>query len=213
MTPPTVNAYNNSVMNEIVFPAGILQPPYFDLTADDALNYGAIGAVIGHEMSHGFDDQGRKFDLYGNLKDWWTEADAKNYMERANCVEQQFSNFRVEEISMNQNGKLVLGESIGDLGGLKIAWLAFQKALQGKPRPADIDGFTPEQRFFLGWAQVWGRKQTPEAMRQQILTDPHPLGRFRVNGPLSNMPQFAEAFHCNVGDAMVRAPEKRCQVW
>jgi putative endopeptidase len=213
MTPPTVNAYNSSLMNEIVFPAGILQPPYFDLTADDALNYGAIGAVIGHEMSHGFDDQGRKFDLQGNLKDWWTEADAKNYMERANCVEQQFSAFRVEEVGLNQNGKLVLGESIGDLGGLKIAWLAFQKSLQGKPRPANIDGFTPEQRFFLGWAQVWGRKQTPEAMRQQILTDPHPLGRFRVNGPLSNMPQFAEAFNCKLGDAMVRPPEQRCQVW
>jgi putative endopeptidase len=213
MTPPTVNAYNNSLMNEIVFPAGILQPPYFDPTADDALNYGAIGAVIGHEMSHGFDDQGRKFDLNGNLTDWWTETDAKNYTDRATCVEQQFSSFRVEEIGMNQNGKLVLGESIGDLGGLKIAWLAFQKAMQGKPHPADIDGFTPEQRFFLGWAQVWGRKQTPEAMRQQILTDPHPLGRFRVNGPLSNMPQFAEAFHCNLGDAMVRPPDQRCQVW
>jgi putative endopeptidase len=213
MTPPTVNAYNNSLMNEIVFPAGILQPPYFDPTADDALNYGAIGAVIGHEMSHGFDDQGRKFDLQGNLKDWWTEVDAKNYTDRANCVEQQFSSFRVEEVGLNQNGKLVLGESIGDLGGLKIAWLAFQKAMQGKPRPADIDGFTPEQRFFLGWAQVWGRKQTPEAMRQQILTDPHPLGRFRVNGPLSNMPQFAEAFHCVTGDAMVRPVDKRCQVW
>jgi putative endopeptidase len=213
MTPPTVNAYNNSLMNEIVFPAGILQPPYFDLSADDALNYGAIGAVIGHEMSHGFDDQGRKFDLHGNLTDWWTEADAKNYTDRATCVEQQFSNFRAEEISMNQNGKLVLGESIGDLGGLKIAWLAFQKAMQGKPRTADIDGFTQEQRFFLGWAQVWGRKQTPEAMRQQILTDPHPLGRFRVNGPLSNMPQFAEAFHCALGDAMVRPADKRCQVW
>jgi predicted metalloendopeptidase len=213
MTPPTINAYNNSLMNEIVFPAGILQPPYFDLSGDDALNYGAIGAVIGHEMSHGFDDQGRKFDLQGNLKDWWTEVDAKNYTDRATCVEQQFSGFRVEEIGMNQNGKLVLGESIGDLGGLKIAWLAFQKSMQGKPRPADIDGFTPEQRFFLGWAQVWGRKQTPESMRQQILTDPHPLGRFRVNGPLSNMPQFAEAFHCSTGDAMVRPPDKRCQVW
>ncbi len=213
MTPPTVNAYNNSLMNEIVFPAGILQPPYFDPTADDALNYGAIGAVIGHEMSHGFDDQGRKFDLHGNLTDWWTEVDAKNYTERATCVEQQFSGFLVEEVGLNQNGKLVLGESIGDLGGLKIAWLAFQKSMQGKPRVADIDGFTPEQRFFLGWAQVWGRKSTPEAMRQQILTDPHPLGRFRTNGPLSNMPQFAEAFHCNLGDAMVRPVDQRCQVW
>jgi putative endopeptidase len=213
MTPPTVNAYNNSLMNEIVFPAGILQPPYFDLSADDALNYGAIGAVIGHEMSHGFDDQGRKFDLHGNLTDWWTEADAKNYTDRATCVEKQFSSFRVEEVSLNQNGKLVLGESIGDLGGLKISWLAFQKSMQGKPRPADIDGFTPEQRFFLGWAQVWGRKQTLEAMRQQILTDPHPLAQFRVNGPLSNMPQFAEAFNCKPGDAMVRPPDQRCQVW
>lgn len=213
MTPPTVNAYNNSLMNEIVFPAGILQPPYFDLSADDALNYGAIGAVIGHEMSHGFDDQGRKFDLHGNLTDWWTEADAKNYTDRATCVENQFSSFRVEEVALNQNGKLVLGESIGDLGGLKISWLAFQKSMQGKPRPANIDGFTSEQRFFLGWAQVWGRKQTPEAMRQQILTDPHPLGRFRVNGPLSNMPQFAEAFNCKLGDAMVRPVDQRCQVW
>ncbi len=213
MTPPTVNAYNNSLMNEIVFPAGILQPPYFDLNGDDALNYGAIGAVIGHEMSHGFDDQGRKFDLHGNLTDWWTADDAKNYTERANCVEQQFSSFRAEEVGLNQNGKLVLGESIGDLGGLKIAWLAFQNSMQGKARPANIDGFTPEQRFFLGWAQVWGRKLTPEATRQQILTDPHPLGRFRVNGPLSNMPQFAEAFSCQTGAAMVRPADKRCQIW
>lgn len=213
MTPPTINAYYNPLMAEIVFPAGILQPPYFDLNADDAVNYGAIGGVIGHEMSHGFDDQGRKFDAKGNLADWWTEADAKNYMERATCVEQQFSGFRVEEVGLNQNGKLVLGESIGDLGGLKIAWLAFQKSLQGKPRPANIDGFTPEQRFFLGWAQVWGRNQRVEAIRQQMLTDPHPLGRFRVNGPISNMPQFAEAFGCKAGDAMVRPADKRCQVW
>lgn len=213
MTPPTVNAYYNPLMAEIVFPAGILQPPYFDLNADDAVNYGAIGGVIGHEMSHGFDDQGRKFDLKGNLADWWTAEDAKNYMERATCVEQQFSSFKVDEVGMNQNGKLVLGESIGDLGGLKIAWLAFQKSLQGKPRPANIDGFTPEQRFFLGWAQVWGRNQRTEAIRQQMLTDPHPLGRFRVNGPISNMPQFAEAFSCKLGDKMVRPPDQRCQVW
>lgn len=213
MTPPTVNAYYNPLMAEIVFPAGILQSPYFDLSADDAVNYGAIGGVIGHEMSHGFDDQGRKFDLKGNMSDWWTAEDAKNYMQRATCVEEQFSAFRAEEVGMNQNGKLVLGESIGDLGGLKIAWLAFQKSLEGKPRPADIDGFTPEQRFFLGWAQVWGRNQRPEAIRQQILTDPHPLGRFRVNGPISNMPQFAEAFHCKLGDKMVRPADKRCQVW
>lgn len=213
MTPPTVNAYYNALMSEIVFPAGILQPPYFDLNADDAVNYGAIGGVIGHELSHGFDDQGRKFDMKGNMADWWTAEDAKNYLQRATCVEEQFSAFRAEEVGLNQNGKLVLGESIGDLGGLKIAWLAFQKSLEGKPRPANIEGFTPEQRFFLGWAQVWGRNQRPEAIRQQILTDPHPLGRFRVNGPISNMPQFAEAFNCKLGDKMVRPPEKRCQVW
>ena len=213
MTPPTVNAYYNALMAEIVFPAGILQPPYFDLNADDAVNYGAIGGVIGHELSHGFDDQGRKFDMHGNMADWWTAEDAKNYLQRATCVEEQFSAFRAEEVGLNQNGKLVLGESIGDLGGLKIAWLAFQKSLEGKPRPANIDGFTPEQRFFLGWAQVWGRNQRPEAIRQQILTDPHPLGRFRVNGPISNMPQFAEAFNCKLGDKMVRPPDKRCQVW
>jgi putative endopeptidase len=213
MTPPTVNAYYNALMAEIVFPAGILQPPYFDLNADDAVNYGAIGGVIGHELSHGFDDQGRKFDLKGNMTDWWTAEDAKNYLQRATCVEEQFSAFRAEEVAMNQNGKLVLGESIGDLGGLKIAWLAFQKSLEDKPRPANIEGFTPEQRFFLGWGQVWGRNQRPEAIRQQMLTDPHPLGRFRVNGPLSNMPQFAEAFNCKLGDKMVRPPDKRCQVW
>ena len=166
MSPPTVNAYHNPLMTEIVFPAGILQPPYFGPNADDAINYGAIGAVIGHELTHGFDDQGRKFDLQGNLRDWWTPEDAKNYQARAECVEKQFAAFEVED-GLNVNGKLVLGESIADLGGLKIAYLAFQKSLEGKPRPAAIDGFTPEQRFFLGWAQVWGRKYTIEAMRNQ----------------------------------------------
>ncbi len=211
MTPPTVNAYNNSLMNEIVFPAGILQPPYFDPTADDAINYGGIGAVIGHEMTHGFDDQGRKFDLNGNLTDWWTATDTANYQQRADCVEKQFSSFKVED-NLNQNGKLVLGESIADLGGLKIAYKAFQKAMEGKPRTM-IDGYTPEQRFFLGWAQVWGRNQTPQAIRLQVTTDPHPLGRFRVNGPLSNMPEFAAAFSCAQSDAMVRPETERCQVW
>ncbi len=211
MTPPTVNAYNNSLMNEIVFPAGILQPPYFDPKADDAINYGGIGAVIGHEMTHGFDDQGRKFDLNGNLTDWWTATDTANYQQRADCVEKQFSSFKVED-GLNQNGKLVLGESIADLGGLKIAYKAFQKAMEGKPRPT-IDGYTPEQRFFLGWAQVWGRNQRPEAMRLQALNDPHPLSQFRVNGPLSNMPEFAAAFSCAQTDAMVRPETERCQVW
>jgi len=212
MTPPTVNAYHYPVFSEIVFPAGILQPPLFNPEADDALNYGAIGGVIGHELTHGFDDQGRKFDLHGNLADWWAESDAKAYEGRARCVEEQFSAFEVEP-GLKVNGKLVLGESIADLGGLKIAWLAFRKSLEGKPRPADIDGFSPEQRFFLGWAQGWGRKYRPEAARNMTLTDPHPLGKFRVNGPISNMPQFAEAFSCKAGDPMVRPAESRCQVW
>jgi putative endopeptidase len=212
MTPPTVNAYNNWLQNEIVFPAGILQPPFFNPEADDAINYGAIGAVIGHEITHGFDDQGAKFDLEGNLKDWWTPADLKNFQARAECVVNQFSAFEVEP-GLNMTGRLVSGESIADLGGLTMAYAAFQKSLEGKPRPADIDGFTPEQRFFLGWAQVWAEKDTPESARLQAQSDPHPLSRFRVNGPLSNMPEFAQAFQCKAGDAMVRPEKDRCQVW
>jgi putative endopeptidase len=210
MTPPTVNAYYNPLYNEIVFPAGILQPPFFDFTADDAINYGAIGAVIGHEISHGFDDQGRQYDAKGNLRDWWTEADAKNYKERASCIEQQFSGYKVAD-GLYQNGKLVLGESIGDLGGLKLAYLAYKKSLAGKPAPPVIDGFTADQRFFLGWAQVWASNTTPEFERLQTQTDPHPLARFRVNGPLSNLPEFAAAFGCKKGDPMVR--ETQCAVW
>jgi putative endopeptidase len=212
MTPPTVNAYNNWLRNEIVFPAGILQPPFFNPAADDAINYGAIGAVIGHEITHGFDDQGAKFDLEGNLKDWWTPADLKNFESRSECVVNQFSAFEVEP-GLNMTGKLVSGESIADLGGLTVAYAAFQKSMQGKPRPADIDGFTPEQRFFLGWAQVWAEKYTPEAARLQAQSDPHPLSRFRVNGPLSNMTEFASAFKCKAGDAMVRSEKDRCQLW
>ena len=212
MTPPTVNAYHYPVFSEIVFPAGILQAPLFNPEADDAINYGAIGGVIGHELTHGFDDQGRKFDRHGNLSDWWTADDAKAYEARARCVEEQYSAFEVEP-GLKVNGKLVLGESIADLGGLKIAWLAFRKSLEGKPRPADIDGFTAEQRFFLGWAQGWGRKYRPEAARNLTLNDPHPLGKFRVNGPVSNLPEFAAAFSCKAGDPMVRPADKRCEVW
>jgi putative endopeptidase len=210
MTPPTVNAYYNPTMNEIVFPAGILQPPFYDPKADDAINYGGMGAVIGHEISHGFDDQGSKFDPQGNLRNWWTDEDRKNFDERATCVEKQFDGYEVEP-GLHQNGKLVLGESIGDLGGITIAYAAYEKSLEGKPRPKDLDGFTPEQRFFLGWAQVWGSNQRPEAARLQANTNPHPLSRFRGNGPLSNMPAFAEAFHCQKGDAMVR--EQSCKIW
>ncbi len=212
MTPPTVNAYNNWLRNEIVFPAGILQPPFFNPDADDAINYGSIGAVIGHEITHGFDDQGAKFDLSGNLKDWWSPADLKNFESRSDCIVKQFDVFQVEP-GLNMTGKLVSGESIADLGGLTVAYQAFMKSLEGKPRPANIDGFTPEQRFFLGWAQVWAEKDTPEAARLQAQSDPHPLSRFRVNGPLSNMPEFAAAFACKTGEAMVRENSKRCQIW
>ena len=211
MTPPAVNAYNNFLMNEIVFPAGILQPPFFNPEADDAINYGAIGAVIGHEITHGFDDTGAKFDLQGNLKNWWTEADLKNFTTRGECVVNQFSAFEVEP-GLKVNGQLVVGESVADLGGLTVAYEALQKSMAGK-RPENIDGFTPEQRFFLGWAQVWASKVRPEFARLITQTDPHPLGPFRVNGPLSNMPQFAAAFNCKAGDPMVRPEKDRCQVW
>jgi putative endopeptidase len=209
MTPPTVNAYYNPTFNEIVFPAGILQPPFYDPNADDAVNYGGMGAVIGHEISHGFDDQGSKFDGQGNLKEWWTADDRKNFNEHAACVSTQFDGYEVEA-GLHQNGKLVLGESIGDLGGITIAYAAYEKSIQGN-RPKDIDGFTPEQRFFLGWAQVWGANLRPEFARLQTNTNPHPLPKFRGNGPLSNMPQFAEAWGCKKGDTMVR--DQSCKIW
>jgi putative endopeptidase len=211
MSPPTVNAYYNPQINEIVFPAGILQPPYFDANADDAYNYGGMGSVIGHEMTHGFDDQGAQFDSIGNLKNWWTEADLKNFKERSQCVIDQFSSFEIEK-GLNENGKLVVGESIADLGGLVVAYAAYQKAMEGKPRKV-IDGFTPEQRFFLGYARGWATNTRPELARMLATVDPHPLPKFRVNGPLSNMPQFAQAFSCKAGDAMVRPEKDRCQIW
>ena len=212
MTPPTVNAYYNSSKNEIVFPAGILQPPFFDAKADDAVNYGGIGAVIGHEMTHGFDDQGRKFDAHGNLTDWWSAADARNYQERAVCVEKQFDGYVVEE-GLHENGKLVLGESIADLGGLTLAYRAFRKSLEGKPEPPKIDGFTADQRFFLSWARVWAENERPEAARLRVATDPHALDRFRAFGAPSNLPEFAGAFSCKPGDPMVRPESDRCQIW
>ena len=212
MSPPTVNAYYNPQFNEIVFPAGILQPPFYDPKADEAFNYGGMGAVIGHEMTHGFDDQGARFDANGNLVMWWTPDDYKKFTERTNCVVKQFDSFEVEP-GLFQKGQLVVGESVADLGGLTVAFAAYQKSIAGKPRPKDINGFTPEQRFFLGWAQIWAQNIRPEAARLRNATDPHPLGRFRVNGPLSNMPQFAAAYACKEGEAMVRPPDKRCQIW
>jgi predicted metalloendopeptidase len=210
MTPPTVNAYNNSSMNEIVFPAGIMQPPFYDPNADDAVNYGGMGAVIGHEITHGFDDHGSKFDGHGNLKDWWSSDDLKNFKTRAACVSDQFDGY-VVDADLHENGKLVLGESIADLGGLTIAYAAYEKSLAGKSRPPEKDGFTPEQRFFLGWTQVWGANERIEYARLMANTNPHPLPRFRGNGPLSNMAEFAKAFGCKKGETMVR--EQACKIW
>jgi predicted metalloendopeptidase len=209
-SPPTVNASYSSVNNEITFPAGILQPPFFNFDADDAINYGAIGGVIGHEITHGFDDSGSRFDADGNLKMWWTVDDRKKFEERAACVISQFDGYEVQP-GMNINGKLTLGENIGDFAGLTVAYDAFMRSLAGKPRPANIDGFTPEQRFFLGWAQVWAGKYTAEAERTQVKGNSHSLPRWRVNGPLSNMPQFAKAFGCKQGQPMVRA--NACSIW
>jgi putative endopeptidase len=196
-------------MNEIVFPAGILQPPFYDPKADDAVNYGGMGAVIGHEITHGFDDKGSQFDAKGNLREWWTDTDRKNFVERSTCVEKQFDAYEVEP-GLHQKGALVLGESIADLGGLTISYAAYEKSLEGKSRK-EIDGFSPEQRFFLGWAQVWGGSERPEYARLQTQTNPHPLARFRGNGPLSNMAEFAKAFGCKKGDPMVR--EQSCKIW
>jgi predicted metalloendopeptidase len=209
-SPPTVNASYSSINNEITFPAGILQPPFFNSEADDAINYGAIGGVIGHEITHGFDDSGSKFDAAGNLKMWWTTDDRAKFEERAACVVKQFGEYEVQP-GLFIDGKLTLGENIGDFAGLTVAYDAYMKSLEGKPRPANIDGLTPEQRFFLGWAQVWAGKYTPEAERLQVKTNTHSLPRWRVNGPLSNMPQFASAFNCKQGQPMIRTDS--CLIW
>jgi len=193
MTPPTVNAYYNPSLNEIVFPAGILQPPFFDPKADDAVNYGGIGMVIGHELTHGFDDQGRKFDADGNLRDWWTPEDAQTYKERAQEIREQYSRY-VPIDDLKIDGEQTLGENIADLGGLKIAYLAFKRTLKGKPAPPKIDGFTAEQRFFLSYAMLWRAAVREEFLRRQIRTDYHSPARYRVLGPLYNTPEFFEAF-------------------
>ena len=211
MTPPTVNAYYSSQRNSITFPAGILQFPFFGADADDALNYGAIGAVIGHEMGHGFDDQGSKYDAAGNLKNWWTDQDRANFEKRAGCVTTQFETTDVGG-GAHHTGKLVTGEAMGDLGGLTLAYKAYHKSLQGKEAPV-IDGFTGDQRFFLAFARVWAGNQRPEAMRRQLATDPHPLSKYRVNSTLQNMPEFHAAFGCQQGQAMVRPVAQRCKLW
>ncbi|MCT4666161.1 MAG: M13 family metallopeptidase [Flavobacteriales bacterium] len=210
MNPQTINAYYYPVYNEVVFPAAILQPPFYNANADDAINYGAIGAVIGHEFTHGFDDQGCKYNHIGNLNNWWTEKDKSQFDERATVLSNQFDSYEVLE-GLHINGKLTLGENIADLGGLTLAYHALEKSLEGKEKPADIDGFTYKQRIFLGWANVWKNNITEENLRNRIQNDTHSPGEFRVNGTVSNMPEFQEAFGCKEGDEMIQ--EEPAKIW
>ena len=212
MTAPTVNAYYNASFNEIVFPAGILRPPFFDHRADDASNFGAIGVVIGHEMSHGFDDAGSQYDAQGNLRNWWTAEDRGAYEERTKLMVEQFDAYEPLP-GQRVNGKLTLGENIGDLGGVKIAYAGLQHALEQSRRRDELDGFTPEQRFFIAHAQVWRTIIRDEAQLLRLLTDPHSPARLRVNGPLSNLPEFHEAFGCGEGDPMCRPEASRPAIW
>jgi putative endopeptidase len=209
--PQTVNAYYSASKNEIVFPAGIMQPPFYDPDVDDAVNYGGIGMVIGHEITHGFDDQGRKYDGEGNLTDWWTESDAAKFKERSDKLVAQYNGFKVAE-DLNVNGELTLGENIADLGGLIVAYYGLQKALEGKERNL-IDGFTPEQRFFLSNTQVWRTIMRPETMRLLVTTDSHSPAEFRVTGPLPNMEEFMKAFDGKPGDPMVKSGDERVVIW
>jgi putative endopeptidase len=211
MTAPTVNAYYNPPFNEIVFPAGILQMPFFDLHADDAVNYGAIGLVIGHEMTHGFDDQGRQYDLDGNLRDWWTPTDGNKFKAKAKGVVDQYNAFVVLD-SLHVNGELTLGENLADIGGLAIAWDAFKLTDQGKS-DKKIDGYTPDQRFFLGFAQAWRIVSRPETVRTGITTDPHSPDEFRVLGPLSNFDPFYTTYGVTEKSKMYRKPEDRARIW
>jgi putative endopeptidase len=211
MTPPTVNAYYNPVMNEIVFPAGILQYPFFHPDADDAFNYGGIGAVIGHEISHGFDDSGSQYDKDGTLRNWWTPEDRKRFEERAELLKKQFDAYTVLD-SLHVNGKLTMGENIGDLGGLNAAYEAFKMTKQGKSNEK-IDGFTPDQRFFLAWAQVWRSKTLPERQAQLIVIDPHSPGEYRAIGTPTNMDAWYKAFNVKPGDKLYKKPEDRIKIW
>jgi len=211
MTPQTVNAYYNPTVNEIVFPAAILQPPFFNMAADDAVNYGGIGAVIGHEMGHGFDDQGSKYDDKGNLRNWWTEQDLTEFKARAANLVEQYASYKVFD-DLSVNGELTLGENIGDLSGVTIAYKAYQASLEGQEAPI-IDGLTGDQRFFMGFAQIWRSKIVEESMRNRVATDPHSPGEFRALGALSNMDEFYKAFDVKKGDAMYIGPEKRVKIW
>ncbi len=209
MTPPTVNAYYNPQVNDINFPAGILQPPFFDPSADDAPNYGDMGATIGHELTHGFDDEGKQFDAQGNLRDWWTPQDGKQFEQRASCISDQYSQYvAVDDIKIN--GQLTMGENVADLGGALLAYMAWQSQIQGK-KLGPIDGLTPEQRFFVGYGQSWCSQTRDETKRVYATVDPHSPDKYRANGVVSNMPEFQRAFQCKAGSAMVR--ENRCRVW
>jgi len=213
MTPPTVNAYSNPPFNEIVFPAGILQPPFFDKSMDDAVNFGGIGLVIGHELTHGFDDQGRKYDAKGNLRDWWTEQDGKEFEKRVSCVADEYSNFvAVDDLKLN--GRLTLGENTADNGGARIALMALEHMIAEDKTGKEgqkIDGYTPEQRFFLGFGRVWCEKRRPEYLRSQVTSNPHSPGKYRVDGVVQNMPEFQKAWGCKAGQPMVA--ENACHVW
>src|ERR1700735_1315877 len=212
MTPQSVDASYNPSMNELVFPAGILPPTFFAPKRDDAMNYGAIGAVIGPELTHAFDAGGAQFDGEGNAKTWWTPKELKTFRTREECVIKQFDNYQAEP-GLHENGKLEIREIVADLGGLTIAHSAYEETLEEKPKPADIDGFTSEQRFFLAWAQIWAENVKPEYARRVLDEDSHPLGRFRTNGPLSNIPAFSQAFGCTAGAPMVREGKQLCRIW
>jgi putative endopeptidase len=213
MTPQTVNAYYNPGMNEIVFPAAILQPPFFDLEADDAVNYGGIGAVIGHEIGHGFDDQGSKYDGNGNMNDWWTDADRREFDKRAKMLIEQYSSFSPGQLpAQHVNGALTIGENIGDLGGLTIGYKAYTIALEGTEPPV-LDGLTGPQRFFFGWAQVWRTKARDAEVMRRLATDPHSPAEFRCNGVIRNLTEFYDAFGVKQGDKLWLPPEKRVRIW
>jgi len=209
MTPPTVNAYYDPQKNDINFPAGILQPPLFSSQSDDAPNYGNTGGTIGHELTHGFDDEGRQFDAQGNLRDWWTPTDAKEFEQRAACISDQYSQYVIID-DIKINGKLTLGEDVADLGGLLLAYMAWQDETKDKKLEV-LDGLTPEQRFFVGYGQSWCTSQRDETKRLRATVDPHSPEQYRTNGVISNIPQFQQAFHCKAGQPMVR--ENRCRVW
>lgn len=212
MTPQTVNAYYSPLNNEIVFPAAILQPPFFDFKADAPINFGGIGAVIGHEISHGFDDQGSRFDANGNMVNWWSEEDLNNFSERGELLVAQFNGYEVMD-SLFINGKLTLGENIGDLGGVNLAWDGLQRYFEKHGRTEDIDGFTPEQRFFMSWGTIWRTKYRDEALRTQVMTNPHSPGMYRANAPLVNVDAFYDAFDVKEGDGMYKSPEERIRIW